>query len=89
MIILFSYCYRLPHEGAVTETYIFSSALSRLVEETWERYVVPCSGAGWSGEGREGEGGSHTQLCGRAGLELTGLMRRSTENAARTLCQVT
>ena len=39
-------------------------------------------------ERRERVGNSSRSLCSGAGLELIGLLRRTTENTANTLCQV-
>ena len=49
--------------------------MKRLVEMVWE-------------ERRERVGNSSRSLCSGAGLELIGLLRRTTENTANTLCQV-
>ena len=69
----------LCHGSGISETWEFSTALKRLVEIVWV-------------ERREGErervSSSSRSLCSRAGLELIGLLRRTTENTANTLCQV-
>ncbi|CAI8028647.1 Endoplasmic reticulum membrane-associated RNA degradation protein, partial [Geodia barretti] len=65
----------LCHGSGIRETWEFSTALKRLVEMVWE-------------ERRERVGNSSRSLCSGAGLELIGLLRRTTENTANTLCQV-
>ena len=70
------------------DSHIFSSALSKLVEEVWEE----SGGPGQSKERQSSEGWSRERMfsvkCSRAVQELTGLMRRTVENTTRTLCQV-
>ena len=87
-ILYYIYIYRLPFNGAMIDSHIFSSALSKLVEEVWEE----SSGAGQSKERQSSEGWSRERMfsvkCSRAVQELTGLMRRTVENTTRTLCQV-
>ena len=81
--------------AAMLDSHIFSTLLSKLVEDVWEETIVWSSSRGPPGDCEErqsSEGwcreGVYSVRFSRAVLELTGIMRRTVGNTTGTVCQV-